>query len=196
MRALRRICVFCGSRPGKRPEYLERATELGIALAHRQIDLIYGGATIGLMGAVADAVLARGGKVTGVIPRRLQDKEIAHKGLTELRVVETMHQRKALMEQLSDGFIAMPGGVGTLEEVLEITTWLQLGIHHKPIGLLNVEGYYQPLLELLRHGVEEGFIPAEHAQAIHDDADPDALVEKLLAAAPVGGGQVLDRSQT
>lgn len=196
MPPLRRICVFCGSRPGKRPEYLERATELGVALAHRRIDLVYGGSNIGLMGAVADAVLARGGKVTGVIPRRLQDREIAHQELTELRVVETMHQRKALMEELSDGFIALPGGFGTLEEILEITTWMQLGIHHKPIGLLDVEGYYHPLLELIRHGVEEGFIPPEQAAAIHHDPDPGALLEKLLAAPPVRVEQTLSREET
>jgi uncharacterized protein (TIGR00730 family) len=182
--AIRRICVFCGSRPGKRASYLEGARGLGDAIARRGLELVYGGASVGLMGALADAALAQGGKVIGVIPQRIADKEIAHRGLTELRVVDSMHTRKATMEQLSDGFIAMPGGFGTFEEVFEIITWMQLGIHQKPVGLLDVDGYYAPLRELIRHGVEEGFIPETHASAIHADPSPDALVEKLLSSAP------------
>jgi uncharacterized protein (TIGR00730 family) len=146
---MKRICVFAGSSAGVRPEYLRAAADLGTVLAARGIELVYGGARVGMMGAVAGAVLAGGGRVTGVIPQALVEKEVAHDGLTELRVVTSMHQRKALMADLSDAFIALPGGWGTLDEMFEILTWAQLGLHRKPCGLLNVSGYFDRLLAFL-----------------------------------------------
>src|SRR6516164_2274986 len=148
---LKRICVFCGSSVGDRPIYLQAALELGRAIAERRLGLVYGGGHIGLMGVLADAVLSGGGEVIGVIPQALVDRELAHTGVTELRVVETMHQRKALMADLSDGFLALPGGFGTGDELFEILTWAQLGLHAKPIGVLNVGGYFDPLLAWLDH---------------------------------------------
>ncbi len=173
------VCVFCGSRMGARPEYLEGARALGTEIARRGLTLVYGGTSVGLMGAVADAALAQGGKVIGVLPHVLSDREIAHKGLTELHLVDSMHTRKAMMAQLSGAFIAMPGGVGTFEELFEITTWAQLGIHHKPIGLLNVADFYGPLLAMMRRAVEEGFIPETRAQPFACDASPAALMDQL-----------------
>ena len=173
------VCVFCGSRMGSRPEYLEGARALGTEIARRGLTLVYGGTSVGLMGAVADAALAQGGKVIGVLPHVLSDREIAHKGLTELHLVDSMHTRKAMMAQLSGAFIAMPGGVGTFEELFEITTWAQLGIHHKPIGLLNVADFYGPLLAMMRRAVEEGFIPETRAQPFACDASPAALMDQL-----------------
>lgn len=196
MSQLYRVCVFCGSRPGVRAEYAAAGAALGSAIARRGLGLVYGGASIGVMGAVADAVLAGGSRVIGVIPQRLKDKEIAHGALSELRVVGSMHERKALMEQLSDAFIAAPGGFGTLEEVFEIITWLQLGLHHKPVGFLNAGGFYDPLLTFLGHAVSEGFIPEAHAAALHHDSDPDRLLEKLLASSPPAQPRVLRRSET
>jgi uncharacterized protein (TIGR00730 family) len=176
------VCVFCGSRKGNRPEYLEGARALGGELARRGLTLVYGGANSGLMGAVADAALAEGGRVVGVLPEMMQLKERAHPGLTELHMVDSMHTRKALMAQRSDAFIALPGGVGTFEELLEITTWAQLGLHHKPIGLLNVADFYGPLLELMRRSVQEGFIPEARGEPFVSDASPAALLERLLHA--------------
>ena len=176
------VCVFCGSRNGSRPEYLEGARALGGELARRGLTLVYGGANGGLMGAVADAALARGGRVVGVLPEMLQLKERAHPGLTELHMVDSMHTRKALMAQRADAFIALPGGVGTFEELFEITTWAQLGLHHKPIGLLNVADFYGPLLELMRRAVQEGFIPEARGQPFISDTSPAALLERLLHA--------------
>ncbi len=173
------VCVFCGSRMGSRPEYLEGARALGTEIARRGLTLVYGGTSVGLMGAVADAALAQGGKVIGVLPHVLSDREIAHKGLTELHLVDSMHTRKAMMAQLSGAFIAMPGGVGTFEELFEMTTWAQLGIHHKPIGLLNVADFYGPLLAMMRRAVEEGFIPETRAQPFACDASPAALMDQL-----------------
>ncbi len=173
------VCVFCGSRMGARPEYLEGARALGTEIARRGLTLVYGGTSVGLMGAVADAALAQGGKVIGVLPHVLSDREIAHKGLTELHLVDSMHTRKAMMAQLSGAFIAMPGGVGTFEELFEITTWAQLGIHHKPIGLLNVADFYGPLLAMMRRAVDEGFIPETRAQPFACDASPAALMDQL-----------------
>lgn len=196
MSTLYRICVFCGSRPGARADYVSAGASLGAALARRKLGLVYGGASIGVMGALADAVLAGGGRAIGVIPQRLKDKEIAHAGLSELRIVASMHERKAAMEHLADAFIAAPGGFGTLEEVFEIITWLQLGLHHKPVGFLNVAGFYDPVLSFIRHGVEEGFIPKEHAEAIEHDADPDRLIDKLLARSPPAQPRVIGRSET
>lgn len=180
MSSLQRICVFCGSRPGNSPLFLETASLLGQTLAERKIGVVYGGASVGLMGAVADAALAAGGEVIGVLPRGLAAKEIAHPGLTQLHLVHSMHERKALMEKLSQAFIALPGGFGTLEEILEIVTWLQLGLHRKPAGLLNVGNYYRPLLEQIEHGLQMGFIPRELETALVADENPVALVEKLF----------------
>jgi len=155
---LESICVFCGSNAGRRKEYRGAARDLGRTLAERSISVVYGGARDGLMGAVADAALAAGGRVTGVIPARLADHEVAHKALTELRIVESMHERKALMGALSDGFVTLPGGFGTLDEMFEVLTWSQLGIHAKPTGILNVGGYFDALMTFLDHAVAEGLV--------------------------------------
>lgn len=181
---IERICVFCGSREGARPEYRTSAAALGRALASRGLGLVYGGGAIGLMGVVADAALGAGGKVYGVIPKGLAAKEIAHHGLTELHVVKSMHERKATMEHLSQAFIALPGGFGTFEELLEIVTWIQLGLHRKPAGLLNVAGYYDPMLEQIRRAVDEGFISAALTQALLADTDPERLLTRLFDHQP------------
>jgi uncharacterized protein (TIGR00730 family) len=159
---VKRLCVFCGSAVGVRPAYATAAREMADELCRRRLGIVYGGGGIGLMGVLADAMLAQGGEVIGVIPRPLATKELAHTGLTQMHVVESMHERKALMASLADGFIAMPGGMGTFEETFEVLTWSQLGIHRKPVGLLNVDGYYDGLLGLIAHAVEEGFIPREY----------------------------------
>lgn len=170
---------------------------MGRTLVRRGLSLVYGGASVGTMGAVADAVLEAGGTAVGVIPARLKEREIAHAGLTELHVVDSMHERKALMERLSDGFIALPGGLGTFEELFEVVTWAQLGIHQKPIGILNVAGYYEPLRALLQHGIQEGFVPPSQADIVLIEADPDRLVEQMLSwTPPVHGPKWIDRSQT
>jgi len=155
---IKNICVYCGSSPGLNPAYARAATILGKTLAERDIGLVYGGAAVGIMGVVADAVLANGGKAIGVIPKALAVKEVAHEGLNELHVVESMHERKAMMADLSDGFIALPGGWGTLEEIFEILTWAQLGFHRKPCGLLNVEGYYDDLIRFLENAFTQQFV--------------------------------------
>jgi uncharacterized protein (TIGR00730 family) len=176
---VKRVLVFCGSSPGLRPEYAECASELGRVLADRDLEVVYGGARVGLMGALADATLAAGGKVIGVIPGRLVEHEIAHAGLTKLHVVETMHERKALMAELSDGVIALPGGSGTLDELFELFTWKQLGLHRKPIGLLDVSSYWQPLLAFLEHAVNERFLRAEYLEDLQVERTAAALVERL-----------------
>jgi uncharacterized protein (TIGR00730 family) len=181
---MRRLCVFTGSRPGNRPEYAEAARELGTAIARRGMGLVYGGANVGVMREIADAALAAGGEVIGVIPRALVEREVAHRGLTELRVVETMHVRKATMEELSDGFIALPGGFGTLDELFEILTWAQLGLHAKPIGLLNVAGFFDPLLTWIEHCVSEGFLPPEHREMLLVSGNSEELLEMLLRRKP------------
>lgn len=173
-----RLCVFCGSSSGSKAIYLEMATRLGKALADAGIGLVYGGASVGLMGAVADAALANGGEVIGIIPQALQEKEIAHKGLTDLRVVGSMHERKALMAELSDGFIAMPGGIGTLEELFEVWTWAQLGYHTKPCALLNVDGFYDGLATFLDSLVEQAFVKPNYREMLIVEEQ----VESLLAA--------------
>jgi uncharacterized protein (TIGR00730 family) len=183
-----RYCVFCGSNSGLKPEYREAAVELGTALARRGIGLVYGGAANGLMGAVADAVLARGGEAIGVIPQHLLDREVGHRGLTELYVTASMHERKARMAALSDGFLALPGGIGTFEELFEIWTWAMLGHHAKPCALLNVAGYYDRLTGFLDFVVEEGFLKPQH-RALLLEADSiegalDALEERASAVAP------------
>lgn len=176
-----RVCVFCGSSTGRQPIYAEAAAGLGRLLAERGIDLVYGGATVGTMGVIADAALAAGGRVIGVIPTQLVDLEIAHRGLTELHEVADMHQRKALMADRSDAFIALPGGAGTLEELFEVWTWSQLGLHAKPIGLLDVGGYYDRLRPLLDHMVAEGFLRAEYRDGLQIGPDPVELLERLAA---------------
>ena len=172
-----RICVYCGSSPGRSPIYVEAAAALGTLLAERGIGLVYGGASVGTMGAVADAVIAAGGEAIGVIPTHLAGRELAHAELTELHVVANMHERKARMAQLADGFLALPGGAGTLEELFEIWTWAQLGLHDKPIGLVDVEGYYQPLLHMVEHMVEAGFLRPAYRDMIAVDADPAVLLD-------------------
>jgi len=183
MTALRRVCVFCGSKHGARPEYADAARAMGETLAAGGIGLVYGGGRVGLMGVVADAVLDAGGEVIGVIPDHMSDREIAHYGLTDLRIVASMHERKALMYELSDGFVALPGGLGTLEELFEITTWSQLGLHAKPTGLLDVDGFYSPLVAFLDQLVTEGFVHERHRRLLRVATDPVALLE-LLAAFP------------
>ncbi|MGZ4167059.1 MAG: LOG family protein [Solirubrobacteraceae bacterium] len=176
---MRRVLVFCGSSPGARAQYARSARELGELLAHRGLGLVYGGASVGLMGAVADGALAAGGEVIGVIPRQLVEREIAHTGLTDLREVTTMHERKALMAELSDAVIALPGGTGTLDELFELFTWSQLGLHRMPIGLLDVAGYWQPLLAMLDHMVAERLLRSEHRDTLLVDTDPAGLLDAL-----------------
>jgi uncharacterized protein (TIGR00730 family) len=192
-----RICVFCGSSVGVRPAYAAAARELAVELCRRRLGVVYGGGGIGLMGTLADAMLELGGEVIGVIPRRLSTKELAHTGLTRMHVVESMHERKALMASLADGFIAMPGGLGTFEETLEILTWSQLGIHRKPIGVLNVERYYDGLLAMLAHAVDEGFVPHEF-QSLSVSAETPAELLDLIEAwkPPAFRGRWLEIEET
>ena len=178
---MNRICVFCGSKTGNSPLFLEAATELGRFLAERGLDLVYGGASIGLMGAVADSVMAGGGRVIGVIPEAMASKEVAHEGLTEMHVVSSMHERKSMMARLADAFVALPGGFGSFEELLEMITWAQLGIHRKPVGILNVSGYYDPLIQLFENAIEAGFIKPKNRQLFVIDQEADRLLQTLLA---------------
>jgi uncharacterized protein (TIGR00730 family) len=187
------VCVFCGSNEGNDARYLEAARSLGLTLAEREIDLVYGGAGVGLMAALADATLAAGGHVTGVIPTRLVERELAHARLTDLRVVASMHERKALMADLADAFIALPGGIGTLDETFEILTWAQLGLHQKPCGLLDVAGYYQPLLVFLDHAVTARFVTPEHRAMILVDDVAGRMLDRLQAFTPPRGGKWFDR---
>jgi uncharacterized protein (TIGR00730 family) len=190
---IERVLVFCGSSPGARADYAHCAAQLGRLLAQRGLGLVYGGASVGLMGAVADAALQAGGEVIGVIPRGLVEREIGHPGLTELREVATMHERKALMAELADAVIALPGGSGTLDELFELFTWSQLGLHHKPIGLLDVAGYWRPLLVLLDHMVSERFLRAEHRDTLLVATDPAALLEELAGHRPRTADKWSDR---
>ena len=178
------VCVLCGSNPGRRPEYLDAARGLAEALARRRIRVVYGGAAVGTMGVLADAVLAAGGEVIGVIPESLVDAEIAHAGLTDLRVVGSMHERKAAMVALSDGFIALPGGLGTLDELAEIATWAQLGLHAKPIGMLDPLGYFDLLLRFLDNAVSERFLRAEHRALLLREAAAEPLLAAMAAWRP------------
>jgi uncharacterized protein (TIGR00730 family) len=193
---MHRICVFAGSSPGARPEYGLSAQELGRALARRGLGVVYGGARVGLMGALADTVLAGGGRVTGVIPERLVTKEIAHDGLTELRVVASMHERKAVMNDLADAFIALPGGWGTLEEFFEVLTWAQLGLHRKPCGLLNVHGYFDGLLSFIDHTVDERFVRSHHRAMVLVSSSPDELLRQFDAYVPPVVEKWIDRAAT
>jgi uncharacterized protein (TIGR00730 family) len=186
---MKRICVFCGSSPGHDPRYLEAARTMGHTLARRGLGLVYGGGSVGLMGAVADAALADGGEVVGVIPEVLQIRELAHRSLTRLHVVASMHERKALMAELSDGFVALPGGMGTLEELSEVLTWAQLGLHARPIGLLDVAGYYQPLADFLDRAVSAGFLRHAHRALLLVGHEPGALLDQFAA----WRGPVLER---
>jgi uncharacterized protein (TIGR00730 family) len=174
-----RVCVFCGASSGRLPAYADAARSFGAALAGRGLGLVYGGGRVGLMGAVADAALAGGGEVIGVIPQELVDRELAHDGLTELHVVGSLHERKALMAELADAFVALPGGFGTLDELLEQLTWSQLGLHAKPIGLYEVEDYWRPLIALARHATEEGFVRESDLAQIAVGGEAEGLLDRL-----------------
>ena len=174
------VCVYCGSRNGARPGYRDLALRLGTAIGQRGWQLVYGGGRAGLMGAVADATLAAGGSVVGVIPESLMNLEVGHAGLTELHVVQTMHQRKQMMAERSHAFIAMPGGIGTFEELFEVWTWRHLSYHDRPIGLLDAEGYWAPMLQFLQHAVAEGFMDNGQMAMLHTDDDADRLLDALL----------------
>jgi uncharacterized protein (TIGR00730 family) len=176
---VRRICVFCGASPGRDPGFLALARSVGRGLAGHGLGVVYGGGRVGLMGALADGALEAGGEVVGVIPRRLVDRELAHPGLTEMHVVGSLHERKAKMAELADAFIALPGGLGTLEELSEVASWAQLDLHAKPIGLLGREGYWDPLMAWLDGAVEEGFISAQHRRLLEVDADLEALLARF-----------------
>lgn len=178
---MKSICVYCGSNTGARESYRLAARELGTELAGRGITLVYGGGNVGLMGVVADAALAAGGRVIGIIPRALMEKELGHTGLTELRVVASMHERKSQMAELADGFIALPGGFGTLEELCEVATWTQLGFHRKPCGVLNVDGFYDGLLSFLDHATGERFVRPEHRGIVLACRQPAELIDRLAA---------------
>jgi uncharacterized protein (TIGR00730 family) len=188
---LQRVCVYCGSSRGADPAYADAAAALGSELVRRGIGLVYGGGSVGLMGIIADTVLAEGGEVIGVIPRFLHRREIMHAGVTDLRVVESMHERKAVMADLSDGFAVLPGGIGTFEEMFEAMTWTQLGIHTKPVGLLDVEGFWGPVLELLDRSVADGFLRADVA-TVPLETDPAALLDALAAWSPPQLGKWID----
>jgi uncharacterized protein (TIGR00730 family) len=176
---MRRVCVFCGSSPGARPAYGEAAEELARLLVADGIRVVYGGGHVGLMGRLADAVLAAGGDPIGVMPRALVEREIAHTGLSDLRVVGSMHERKALMADLSDAFVALPGGLGTVEELFEVYTWAQLGMHRKPCGLLDVDGYYSGIAEFLAHAVEERFLREDHRAMLVVEREPAVLIDRF-----------------
>jgi uncharacterized protein (TIGR00730 family) len=192
---IERVCVFCGSNPGLNPVYLEAATNLGRFLAQQGVGVVFGGGGVGLMGALADAATAAGGRVTGMIPEQLMARELGHSQITELRVVGSMHARKALMMELADAFIALPGGAGTLEELSEVWTWGQLGIHHKPLGLLNVGGYYTPFLAFLDQMVAEGFLAPRHRAMVLVETDPAVLLERFRQYQPPDVPQWLSRSE-
>ena len=195
-RELKRVCVFAGSSPGVLAAYADCATTLGRELASQGIAVVYGGAQVGLMGLLADTALAAGGTVIGVIPQALIDREIGHTGLTELHVVGSMHERKALMAELADSFVALPGGAGTLEELIETYTWLQLGLHSKPLGLLNVSGYYDALLAFLDHAVHERFLTQEHRAMLLTADTPEALLDRLASYTPPRTEKWLDRTSS
>jgi uncharacterized protein (TIGR00730 family) len=193
---IKRICVFCGSSAGRHAIYAERAREVGELIAERGLELVYGGAQVGLMGIVANAALTAGAHAIGVIPQSMVDREIAHAALPDLRIVATMHERKALMESLSDAFLALPGGMGTLEEVCEIYTWGQLGLHAKPCGLLNVDGYYAPFLQLLDNAVEAGFLRPAHRSMVLEDTDPARLLDRFDTYRPAIANKWITRETT
>lgn len=181
---MNRICVYCGSSPGKHAAYREAAAELAQLLAQQGIGLVYGGGSVGIMGSIADAMVDAGAEVIGVIPRALDEKEVSHGGVSELVVVDSMHERKALMAELSDGFIALPGGLGTIEELFEVLTWTQLGFHHKPCGLLNVQGYFDQLVAFLDHTVEQAFVKPVHRDILLVEEKADPLLRRMAAFQP------------
>ena len=189
-----RLCVFCGTNAGSRPDYGTAARALGALLAAEGIELVYGGASVGIMGELADAVQEGGGHVTGIIPQQLVQKEAAHRGIPDLIVVASMHQRKSQMTDLSDGFIALPGGIGTLEGFFEILTWGQLGIHAKPCGILNIAGYFDQLTAFLDHAVGEGFLAAPHRASIMVESDPKALLARMRAYEKPEGAPLMSRA--
>lgn len=193
---MKRLCLFAGSSRGAREDYAQAAQKLARELVSRGIEVVYGGGKVGMMGVLADAALAAGGKVIGVIPKALLAKEVAHAGLTELRVVASMHERKAMMAELSDGFIALPGGLGTLEEFFEVLTWAQLGLHAKPCGLLNVSGYYDRLLGFLDLTVEERFVRTQHRGLVITSTSPADLLEQLAAYEPPHVEKWIDRASS
>lgn len=181
---MKRLCIYCGSNPGRQPLYREAAEELVRAMAQRGLGLVYGGAHVGIMGVIADTMLDLGGEVIGVIPHGLVAKEVAHEGLNDLRIVDSMHERKALMLELADGAIALPGGLGTLDETFEALTWAQLGIHNKPCGLLNVGGYYDHLAAFLGHAVQEGYVKDRHKSMLLVESSPEKLLEQFAQYEP------------
>jgi uncharacterized protein (TIGR00730 family) len=193
---MKRICVFCGSRSGTSSGYDEGARRLGRALVEAGLTLVYGGGRVGLMGVLADAVLDLGGEAIGVIPKALVRREVAHMGLSDLRVVGSMHERKALMSELSEGFVALPGGIGTLEEFFEVLSWAQLGVHRKPCGLLNVEGYYDPLLAFFDSVVARGFLSEEHRSMVLVETEPEPLLEAFARYRAPEVAEWIDRSET
>jgi len=190
---LRSLCIFCGSNSGAKPGYAAAAAALGKLLAERGIRVVYGGGNVGMMGVLADAALAAGGEVIGVIPQMLVDKELAHRHVTDLRIVGSMHERKALMAELSSGFVALPGGLGTYEELFEVLTWAQLHIHHKPCGCLNVLGYFDPFARMLDHAVAEEFLSAEQRRLVVMANDPGELLALLMAQRPVRDAKWMGR---
>lgn len=192
---MKRVCVFCGSNPGARPEYVAAAKQVAAALVAANLTLVYGGGRVGMMGAVADEVLARGGQAIGVIPRGLWQREVGHRGLTELHVVETMHERKAMMADLADAFIALPGGLGTLEEIFEIWTWAQLGMHQKPLGFLNVAGYYAPLETFLDHATREAFVRPQHRAIAIVEEDVHVMLARFRDYTPPNVEKWLERGR-
>ena len=195
MRQLASVCVFCGSSPGADPAFLAAAQATGAAIARRGAALVYGGANVGLMGAVADAALAAGGEVFGVLPESLAAKELAHPGLTRIEIVASMHERKARMADLSDAFLALPGGIGTLEEICEIWTWAQLGFHDKPAGFLNVAGFYDPLKIFLDHMTEQAFLKPPHRHMAHFGTGPDELLDAFATYQPPAVEKWMERAQ-
>jgi uncharacterized protein (TIGR00730 family) len=195
MPTLRRLCVFCGSSDGVRPEYRAAAAAFGRLLAERGLELIYGGGRVGLMGALADGCLAAGGRVVGVIPQSLMAKELGHGGCSELHVVDSMHTRKALMSDRADAFVALPGGIGTFEELFEVWTWSQLGLHQKPCGMLNVASFYDPLLEFLRHAADDGFMRREHLDMLAATDDALMLLDRLAKYEPPDVAKWIERRE-
>ena len=191
-----RICVFTGSKAGNRAEYAAAARRVGRELVERGYGLVYGGGNVGLMAVVADAVLERGGHVTGVIPEAFMELEVAHRGLSDLRIVQSMHERKAMMAELSDGFIAMPGGIGTMEEFFEVLSWAQLGIHAKPCGLLNVGGYYQQIVQFLDDAVAQGFLKPKHRALLLAEEEPGRLLDRMEPLIETNGAKRFDRTKT
>jgi len=193
---LRRVCVFCGSNPGNRRDYEDAAVALGRALVDRDLELVYGGASVGLMGVLADAVLAAGGRAVGVMPEAFVAKEIVHDGLSELLVVSSMHERKAAMAERADAFVALPGGFGTFEETLEVITWTQLGLHAKPVGLLDVAGFFDHLVRFIDHAVDEGFVRTAHRELVIVDPEPIGMLDRLQRFEPPTVAKWIDRSST